>query len=807
MASSLEDDPTEDGGGSGLRTSVDKTLVAPSAQSSALPESRVVPQSSVLAPSAAPSHPGFVEEATPMFAGRYQIVSLLGSGGMGTVYLAHDRELDEVVALKVLRKETTSAPGALEMFKREVKLARRVTHPNVARTFDIGETDGQKYLTMEYVEGTSLARMIAESGRFPIGRAVEIVGSVAAGLGAAHAVDVVHRDLKPENVLIASKDGRAVITDFGVARPVESSNASVTQGMAVGTPAYMAPEQVEARRDVDQRADVYALGVMLYEILTGTLPFTGDTALAVAAARLIRPPPDVRTLRPDVPTVLAEAVMKCMARDRDERFQSVAEVVRCLSGVTMPLAAYAEPSVAVAAKALAVLPFKNAGTSEDAFIADGLVEDLIDGLSMTKGLRVRPRTSLAKHVGVDRDPVEVGREICVDVIVEGSVRRAGNKVRVSARLLNVSDGFQLWAKRFDREEKDLFALSDELASAISDGLTLQRNVPERQAPTDKLAVELYMRAKAASRTLFTSASQDIAALLEQAVARAPNDPTILAAHAVAQVRRWFFGDPSAFERARDSAERALKGAPHLHEARYALALLTLHSADYVAAIKALKPLAAEGFLGAHETLAGVLDEIGLDDEAKKQIDLALKIDPNSPFALFALSRLYAIRGQWAECDAVFSQVQTTVTESALKNEISSAGLRYLVWRGGAAEALETMRNRKVAIGPLAPSLIAALLDPTFKQNELIDRFFNAANVGSVRRRSLLHQLEAEIAMVLGHEDWALDAIVRADAARLIDINWVRKAPPLAPLRDRPRYLEVEARVAARAETLVAAYRA
>ncbi|HVY49887.1 MAG TPA: serine/threonine-protein kinase, partial [Minicystis sp.] len=272
---------------------------------------------------------------TYVVAGRYEILGMLGVGGMGTVYRARDRELDEVVALKALRRELVDAPGMLERFRREVKLARRVTHPNVARVFDIGEHDGEKFLTMEYVDGESLAGLLAREGALSVARGVELAVAVCAGLGAAHHAGVVHRDLKPDNVLL-SKSGRVVVTDFGIARAVMDGGAGQTAGGLVGTPAYMAPEQVEGAADVDARADVYALGAMLFELFTGARPWIGDAPIAVAAARLVHPPPDPRAKKPDLPTPLARAILRCMARRREERFASVAEVAAELASLTLP---------------------------------------------------------------------------------------------------------------------------------------------------------------------------------------------------------------------------------------------------------------------------------------------------------------------------------------------------------------------------------------------------------------------------------------------------------------------------------------
>ncbi|MCW5838232.1 MAG: serine/threonine protein kinase, partial [Labilithrix sp.] len=224
---------------------------------------------------AAPARVTSPEESPPLLAGRYELRGMLGAGAMGTVYRAFDRELDEVVALKMLKKELASS-DMIERFRREVKLARRVTHKNVARTYDIGEDGGERFLTMEFIEGEMLGSLLARRGRLPLDEVVRLALDVCAGLAAAHAADVLHRDLKPENVIVA-KDGRAVITDFGIARAAAPGDLSRTVGGIVGTPAYMAPEQVEGATDLDARADLYALGAMLFELLTGQMAWQGDS--------------------------------------------------------------------------------------------------------------------------------------------------------------------------------------------------------------------------------------------------------------------------------------------------------------------------------------------------------------------------------------------------------------------------------------------------------------------------------------------------------------------------------------------------
>ena len=251
---------------------------------------------------------------------RYQIVGLVGVGGMGRVYRVHDRLLDEHVALKLLRSDVVDTPGAVERFRQEVKLARRVTHHNVARVFDLGEHAGQAFLTMELIDGRPLSHLVAEHPTgIPLPRLAGIARQLTTALGAAHAVGVIHRDLKPDNILLGPEE-RVVVTDFGIARALTApgGSTSATLGTGVGTPAYMAPEQVDASAPADARADIYALGAILYELATGARAWPGDGALAVAAARLMQPPPDPR-LRRGLPDALAELILVCLARRTEQR--------------------------------------------------------------------------------------------------------------------------------------------------------------------------------------------------------------------------------------------------------------------------------------------------------------------------------------------------------------------------------------------------------------------------------------------------------------------------------------------------------
>ncbi len=494
-----------------------------------------------------------------LVASRYEILALLGAGAMGTVYRARDLELDEIVALKILRRELVDAPESLELFRREVKLSRRVTHHNVARVFDIGEHDGDKHLTMELIEGESLGAALAREGAFPVPRAVAVALAVAEGLGAAHEAGVVHRDLKPDNVLLA-RDGRVVITDFGVARAASgAASAASTLGGVVGTPAYMAPEQIEARPDVDARADIYAFGAVLYELCTGAKVWPG--ASPFVPARLVGPAPDPHAVAPHLPPALCALIGRCLARRREERPAAVAEVAAALAALVpasalaataprrRPPAPEAESAPAVAAepalpgdsdKTIAVLPFRNAGAEGDAYLAEELTDDLIDALSMTPGLRVRARSTMRRGRGDDEDARDIGREIGVEAVVEGSVRRSPGGVRMTARVLGVADGFQLWAKRWDRSAEELLAINDEAAQAVALALGVSAREAVRAPPADAASLDTYLRARHEYRKFWPEPLRKSAALFEELLARTPRDPAALSGLAVALSRLAFF---------------------------------------------------------------------------------------------------------------------------------------------------------------------------------------------------------------------------------------------------------------------------
>jgi serine/threonine protein kinase/tetratricopeptide (TPR) repeat protein len=751
-----------------------------------------------------------------VLGGRYEILGLVGVGGMGSVYRARDRELEEVVALKVLRRELVDKPGMLDRFRREVKLARRVTHRNVARVFDIGEHQGEKFLTMELVDGESLAALMSREGRLPVARAVEIALAICAGLSSAHGAGVVHRDLKPDNVLLA-RDGRVVITDFGIARAfADAAGAVNTMGMLLGTPAYMAPEQVEGHQDIDGRADIYALGALLYELFTGERAWPGDSPFGVAAARLLAPPPDPRARRPDLPTSCGLIVLRCMARKRDDRFASVDHVSLELGTLTLPVISSrpppspaplqaASPAPSATDKTVAVLPFRNAGPPEDDYLAEELTDDLIDGLSMTARLKVRARGAVLRYRDAEMDPRDIGRELAVQVVVEGSVRRARGNVRVSARLISVADGFQLWAKRFDRPEQEVLSINDDAARAIAEALTLDREEQKRDAPSNPLAIDLYLRARHEYRKFWIDHQKKALELLDQAVALAPDDPMILAGKAMVMSRISFFHGKGLSE-VRAVAERAVSVAPNLGEARLALGSAMLQAADFEGAIRELRHAVARGpgLAEAHSALGRLLAEVGPIDEAIHSLETALAIDRDAPMAHDALVRCCALKRDFARVDEEMNKILEIQGRSAYV----VIAARMMLWRRDrdrASAILEEFEAEQKQIG--FPSILLELVSHAQLPFDAAAIRSIAKNAeGGARRKAFFLQLEAEIFAFLGQLEPVWEALGHAAESELIDVCWIDNCPLFDELRHDPRFAPIRASVKRRADAIQAAYR-
>ncbi len=808
----LSDAPVEPrwqgSGGAGIVAVLPQEIVAKEEDDAAHSATVVVPQSR-----AEPMPPESVlPNPLTLVAGRYEILNLLGEGGMGSVYRARDSVLDEIVAFKVLRRELAASSELIERFKREVKLARRVTHPNVARMFDIGEHEGTTFLTMEFIDGEPLTSILEREGPLPIESVSRAAGEICAGLAAAHAAGVVHRDLKPDNVMLG-RDGRIRITDFGIARDPVASTGTV--GMVVGTPAYMAPEQVEAQADIDARADIYALGVMLFELLTGQLPFKGTSAFTLAAARLTSTPPDPGTLRTDLPAAIGRVILKCMARDRDDRYADAKQVAEALASSVPTLAQGAAPIAPLPPhqptesehKTVAVLPFRNLGPSEDDYVADGMTEDLIDTLSMTVGLRVRPRSAVIGFKGVERDPREIGHELGVQVVVEGSVRRTPQAVRLSARLLSVEDGFQLWAQRFDRPANDLLVMSDETADAIAKALTVNEAGRGRVA-ADATVIDLYLRARSELHQIWPKSALRAMELLTAAHERAPDDVAILGAYARACARVWFFGGERgvrAGEKARALAERAVSLAPDDPHTLLAVTGIRLLDNDWRGAARGARRL-RERAPSAPETIemVGRLRlETGQLERALKELEAALALEPMLINSRIDRIRIHALLGDFPRVLALLdAELQTDPGNQS--NGVLRA--RLSLWNQDVEKTLHKLELPQDLV-PNTPWAFAATMKEIHADKDPLPHLPALEEIpdklgASRRARSLFLQLLTEFCSYFDLRERALVHLESAVDAGLFDLGWMLHCPLLTRLDDEPRYQAALATIRQRAEELV-----
>ncbi|WP_407653780.1 protein kinase domain-containing protein [Archangium lipolyticum] len=769
----------------------------------------------------------------PLFAGRYALLRMLGRGGMGTVYQARDSLVGDVVALKKLELGKDAGPDALERFSREVRLARRITHPHVARMHDLGTHEGQAFLTMEFVEGDDLRMVLARERPLSAPRAARITLAVCEGLAAAHAAGVVHRDLKPANILVES-GGRVVLTDFGIARAVAGEVASRTQG-AVGTPMYMAPEQVSGD-PVDARADLYAVGLLLFEMLTGEQPFSGETPWATALARLRQPAPDLRT-RPSVPAPLAELVHRCLARAPEERPASALEVAGALrdwlvsvgeptlsgpptlapmtantpvplsltgSSRHTPRTSTSTPSVK---QGVALLPLRFQGPRDSEYLGDSLTEAIIDQLSRARGFRV-PGSGVTARFRDERDPRTVGRELGVELVVDGTVQCAGSQTRVSVRLLDARSGTQLWSGRFEYASTDAFELQDRLVPRIAEGLRGELVLSAWHANTPPEALALYRQAAVHVHEPFREGPDSPLSLLESCLELAPDFAPAISLHAIASLRAWFSASRSDGRdwaaSGRASVERALRLAPELATTHLARAMLAAQQDDWRTAVVSLRtsldiaPLhpATLQYLGTLQC------EAGRADEGLPRLRQAYELDPSHVVVLFELARCSALRGKmddyWWAMERLSAATQHRFGAISLR-------VRVAAWVGD-HEELRRCRDLLLADEPEFPArasrdyvgVVLGEVDvlslvPEFEQM--------LSQASSPRFVSLLCQISTEMLCISGHPERALTYFQRAADTALIDLEWIERCPVLQPLRALPGFAEGRRKVRARIEAI------
>lgn len=441
--------------------------------------------------------------------GAYQIVGPLGAGGMGEVYRARDARLERDVALKILPPDMAGDPTRLERFGREARAIAALNHPHIVTIYSTEEADGVRFLTMELVEGQTLDAVLA-AGVPTVARFLDLALPLADALTAAHQKQITHRDLKPGNVMV-SADGRVKVLDFGLARvgvdgpdqAVDATRAALTsEGTIVGTIPYMSPEQVEGR-PLDPRSDLFSLGVMFFEMLTGARPFQGASSPALMSAILRDTPPLTSDVRADVPEALARLVARCLEKRPDNRVQTARDVYNELRQVQKQLesgSARRPDSGPVPPASIAVLPFTDLSEKKDQeWFCDGIAEEILNALTGLPGLRVAARTSAFSFRGREADLRAIADALGVHTVLQGSLRRAGDRVRITVQLVDTRSGFQLWSERHDREMADIFDVQDEIARGVAERLkvTLDSGIDHRVARRTRNieAYELYLKGR------------------------------------------------------------------------------------------------------------------------------------------------------------------------------------------------------------------------------------------------------------------------------------------------------------------------
>ena len=737
---------------------------------------------------------------------RYEVEREIGRGGMATVYLARDVRHDRNVALKILHPELFSSVGA-ERFQREISICARLTHPNILPLHDSGEANGILFYVMPFIEGESLRQLLERERELAVEHAVSLCREVIDALGYAHTQGFVHRDVKPENILIAG--GHAVVSDFGIARITgANSSGGITQsGLVVGSPTYMSPEQGAGDTKVDGRSDLYSVGCVLYEMLVGVPPYSGPNALRLLARHSVDPVPSARALRGDLSPAMDAVISRAMAKNPDDRFPSARAFRLSLDSAMASVTTSTRdahpaltPSQPVAPGAVsgsvAVFPFADQSAARDQeYLCDGLADDLRSALSRVRALRVASRNSSLAYKGRTVPIQQIGKELGVAAVLDGTVQRSGHRLRVSMYLSSTSDGFQLWSERYERDADDIFALQDEIAQSVVDALRVTLGgVKEQPHLVPRMtnsveAYQLYLRGRNFWGRREEGGLQKAVDCFRQALEVDPLYvmPYIGLSDAFNTFGAYEYLPPSeTFPRVFAAAERALNLDPTLAEAHTALGSARAHySWDWKAAEEnfaeaiALNPQYAL----AHAYYALMLAATGRFERARDAISRAQQLDPLSQIlnALVGWVAFYARRTE----DAIRQYRLTIEMEPTFPVAHSFLGFAYLA-QGKHEEALAeflAIPDYRTALGGLGNAFAkCGRADDARGVLTKMERLAATTYVSSFSR--------AMVHIGLGERDLALTALERACDERGYTMSYVAVAPIVDDLRSEPRFAAI-----------------
>jgi serine/threonine-protein kinase len=764
-------------------------------------------------------------------ADRYRIERELGQGGMATVYLAQDLKHDRKVAVKVLKPELAAVLGA-ERFLAEIKVTANLQHPNLLPLFDSGAADGFLYYVMPYVEGETLRSRLDRESQLPVDETIRLVTLMAGALDYAHGRGVIHRDLKPENILLQA--GQPVIADFGIALAVAQAGGSrVTEtGLSLGTPHYMSPEQAAGERDLDARSDQYALGAVAYEMLSGEPPHTGPTAQAIIARLMTEKPRSLRATRPNISPTLDAAVQRALAKAPADRFRSCGEFARVASDTSGAAAPVSAPSsvlrgrtllvigVAVlllaaigyavfwrgrsaasasgSIRSIAVLPLDNysADSTQDYF-AEGMTDELTSDLATISQLRVTSRGSAMQFKGKNRPPTpEIAKTLNVDAIVEGSVVRSGDRVRITAQLIDARADKHLWSQTFERKSGDVLALQAELASAIANAINVQLTPGEQSrlasAPSiDPAAHDAYLRGRFFFNRPSDENLQKAVAQFDAAVklspAFAPAYSGLSDAYTWAAYNEGFISARDARPRAKETAEQAVQLDSMSAEAHTSLGVyMAWFDHDWAGGERELRRAIVlnPSYAYAHDQLNQLLGIVGRFDEAIAEGQRAIALDPLSPSILedLATTVLYAGKAAMAH------ELARKAADLDPTFFFPPATEGILALQSGDYRVAIAQFERSRTLG--APPFITAYLAYAYGMSG--DRTRAMATLEDLRRMSPRSEVApfnlALVYLGLGDRTRALDYLEQAYAASSEFLVWLKIDKIYDPLRAEPRFI-------------------